>query len=75
MNNKGLELLDRKDLILGQALSQLEKGEINQAQFDVSPIRHVLLASPSCRSIFDRKGMLTGSQVSVPGTRADKARA
>lgn len=36
MNDKGLDLLDQKDLIIEQAKQQYDKGEINQHQFDVS---------------------------------------
>lgn len=36
MNDKGLDLLDQKDLILHQAEMQLDKDEITPEQFQVS---------------------------------------
>lgn len=36
MNDKGLDLLDQKDLILKQAQLQLDNKEITREQYDVS---------------------------------------
>lgn len=47
MNDKGLELLDQKGLIISQARIQFENGEINQQQFDVRDIQPAIQTKPT----------------------------